>query len=131
MLIDPGIVARLGAVLSKALESGARILVECPALGAMIAGRLRSVKRAFALTPIETAQMPARQRYPDYALAVDVSAANAEARHRHSVDFGERRFRRKSTGHNAHDRAGIGPPRSPNRAIDRARQYSGTTRDEP
>src|SRR5712675_2890239 len=49
VLVDPGVIARLGAVLADAFEAGAGILMERPALGAVIAGRLRSVERRFAL----------------------------------------------------------------------------------
>src|SRR5262245_55085478 len=38
VLVDPRVVARLGAVLSKALEAGTGILMERPALGAVIPG---------------------------------------------------------------------------------------------
>ena len=64
VLIDPGVVARLGAVVADAFEAGARILVERPALGAVIAGRLRSVERTLALAPVEAAEMAARRATP-------------------------------------------------------------------
>jgi hypothetical protein len=38
VLVDPGVVARLGAVLADTLEAGAGVLVKCPALRAVIAG---------------------------------------------------------------------------------------------
>ena len=65
--------------------------------------------------------MAAGQRHPDDALTVDVAAARAEARHRHIVDFGERRRRRVGAGIEPNDRAGIGAQRAPHRAVHRAR----------
>ena len=67
VLIDPGVVARLGAVVADALETRARIFVERPALRAMIAGRLRPVERTLSLGAIEAAEMAAGERNPDYA----------------------------------------------------------------
>ena len=49
MLIDPGVVARFGAVVADALKTGARIFVEGPSLLAVIARCSRSVQRTFAL----------------------------------------------------------------------------------
>src|SRR6185295_7838138 len=43
VLIDPGVVARLGAVLTDTLESRAWILVERPALWTMLTRRRRAV----------------------------------------------------------------------------------------
>src|SRR3954451_18787148 len=90
VLVDPRVVARLGAVLADALEAWAGILVERPALRAVVAGRLRAVERALAQTAIEHAHVPARERHPDAALLVDVAAAWAEARQRHVVLLGPR-----------------------------------------
>src|SRR5580700_5688312 len=87
VLIDPGVVARLGTVVADALETRAGIFIERPALRAMIAGRLRSVERALALAAIESTKMAARQRYPDHAFAVDVAAARAKTRHRDVIDL--------------------------------------------
>src|SRR6202008_2619985 len=56
VLVDPGVIARLGAVLADALEAGAGILIERPALRTMIAGRVRPVERSLALAAIETAE---------------------------------------------------------------------------
>src|SRR4029079_5356570 len=44
VLVDPRVIARLGAVLAYALDPRARILVERPALGAVVAGCLRAVE---------------------------------------------------------------------------------------
>src|SRR3981189_2891993 len=82
VLVDPTVVARLGAVFADAVEARPRILVERPALRAMIAGRLWSVERTLALAPVEAADVAARERNPHHALAVDIAAARAEAWHR-------------------------------------------------
>src|SRR5580704_7939625 len=89
VLIDPGVVARLGAVVADALEARAGIFVEGPAFRAMIAGRLGTVERTLALAAIESAEMAASQRHPDHALTVDIAAARAKARHRGVIDFRE------------------------------------------
>src|SRR3984885_12509500 len=78
VLIDPAVVARLGAVVADALEAGARIFVERPAFRAMIAGRFWAVERALAFRAMEAAEVAAGERHPDHALAVDVAAARAE-----------------------------------------------------
>src|SRR5262249_16717337 len=90
VLVDPAVIAGLCAIRADAFEAGAGILIEGPAFGAVIAGCFRSIERALALAAIEAADVTARQRYPDYALAVDIAAARAEARHRHVVDFRQR-----------------------------------------
>src|SRR6185369_4502686 len=93
VLVDPRVVARLSAVIAYALEAGARIFMERPALRAMIAGCLRAVERPFAQAPIEHAHVSASERDPDAALLVDVAAARAEAWHRHVVLLGQRLVR--------------------------------------
>src|SRR4051812_23609221 len=93
VLVDPRVVARLGAVLADALEARAGILVERPAFGAMVAGRLRAVEGTFAEPAVEHAEVAARQRGPDASLLVDVGAAHAEARQRHVVLFSQRLVR--------------------------------------
>ena len=50
------------------------------------------------LAPVEAGKMPARQRRPDDALAVDIGASDSEPRQRHMVDFGERRMGRMDPG---------------------------------
>src|SRR5262245_51248500 len=57
VLVDPRVVARLGAVLADALEARARILIEAPALGAVITGGRRPVERSLALAPVEAADV--------------------------------------------------------------------------
>ena len=121
------VVARLGAVLADALEARARILVERPALRAVIAGRLRAVERTLALAPVEAADVAARERHPHHALAVDVGAAHAEARHRHVVDFRQRGLRRvRSRERSARSRRGCraATPRSSRRPGSASRRRS-------
>src|SRR6185503_17350087 len=60
VLVDPGVIARLGAVLAQPAEPRSRVLVERPTFRAMIAGRLRTVQRPLALAPVEADQMAAR-----------------------------------------------------------------------
>src|SRR5215472_5417132 len=88
VLVDPGVVARLRAVLADALESRPWILVNAPAFGTVIAGGLRSIERTLALAPIEAGEMTAPERGPDDAVLVDVGAADAEVGLRHVVDLG-------------------------------------------
>src|SRR5205814_3646230 len=94
VLIDPRVIARLGAVLPDALKTGAGVLIERPAFWAVIAGGLRSVERPLALAPVEAADVAASHRRPHDTLLVDVGAADAEVRLRHVVDLGKRRRRR-------------------------------------
>src|SRR5262249_29321837 len=117
------VVARLGAILADPLEAGAWILIEAPALGAMIAGRLGPVERPLALAPIEAADVARAHRGPYDALLVDVGAANTEVRLRHVIDLGQRGGRRMGPGHESHDRRGAAEDsdRAPDRAIDGAR----------
>src|SRR5258708_4129447 len=74
MLVDPGVIARLGAVLADAFEAGAGILIDGPALGAMIAGGSRPIERTLTLPAVEAAEMAARHRRPDHAVFVDIAA---------------------------------------------------------
>src|SRR5262249_826801 len=89
VLIDPGVIARFGAVIADALKTRSRIFVEGPALRAVIAGCSRAIERPFALRSIEAAEMAAGERHPDHALGVDIAAARTEAGHWYVVDFGE------------------------------------------
>src|SRR5207244_569029 len=103
VLVDPGVVARLGAVLPEALEARTGIWVQRPALRAMIAGRRRSVERAFAFAPVEAGQMAAAQRCPYDAVLVDVAATEAETLLRHVVDFRQRGLGRIGAGDEAYE----------------------------
>src|SRR6185312_7934084 len=80
VLIDPGVIARLGAVITDPIKAGSRIFVESPAFWTMVAGCLRTVERALAFPPIEAREMTARQRGPNHPIAVNVAAANAKSR---------------------------------------------------
>src|ERR1700685_3076475 len=123
VLVDPGVIARLGRGIADAFEARARIFVESPAFRTMIAGGVGPVERAFAFAAIEAAEMAAGQRYPDHAFTVDVAAARAEAGCCDIVDFRKRRLRRIGAGIEADDRAGIGADRAPHRAVHRARHH--------
>src|SRR5258705_438026 len=48
VLVDPGVIARLGAVLTDTFEARAGILIDRPAFRTMIAGGVRPIERAFA-----------------------------------------------------------------------------------
>src|SRR6267142_1750368 len=122
VLVDPRGVARLGAVLADALEARARILVERPALGAVVAGRLRAVERAFAQAAVEYAHVAARERDPHAPLLVDIAAARAEAGQRDVVLLGQR-FVRILGRIDAHDGARAAAQRAPHRTVNRARHY--------
>ena len=113
------------------LKARAGILIKRPALGAMIAGRLRPVERSFALAPIEAAEMAARERRPDDALLVDVGAADAEARQRNVVDLRERRLRGIRPRNDAHDRARESPHGTPDRAVGRTRHHGVEAGHDP
>src|SRR6478752_2740109 len=64
VLIDPGVVARLDALVLEALKSRARISVELPAFGAMIACCVGTVERCLAEASVETHKVSARFRTP-------------------------------------------------------------------
>src|SRR6185503_18885374 len=85
VLIDPAVIARLGAVVADTFEPRTGILVERPALRAMIAGRLRSAQWRLALAAIEAAKVAAGKRDPHDTLGIDVAAAHAEARRGHVI----------------------------------------------
>src|SRR5262249_58308202 len=55
VLVDPRVVARLGAILADPLEAGPGILIEAPTFGTVVARGLRPVERPLALSPIEPA----------------------------------------------------------------------------
>src|SRR5262249_34832411 len=122
VLIDPGVVRRLAAaVIGYAAKLRAGQTIECPALGAVLAGRGRAVERAFAFAPVEGAEMAARERRPGDALAVDVAAARRVARQRHFVDLGERGLGWVRARIDPHNRARIAGHGAPDRAIGRRR----------
>src|SRR5215475_13664614 len=61
VLIDPGVIARLGAIITDPIKAGSRIFVESPAFWTMVASCLRTVERPLTLAPIEACEMAARQ----------------------------------------------------------------------
>src|SRR5207245_10417769 len=61
VLVDPGVIARLGTVLAGACKARARVLVERPPLRTMLASRGRPVERPLALAPVEARQVAARR----------------------------------------------------------------------
>src|SRR6266480_3862266 len=66
VVVDPGVVARLGASVLKTFEARPRILVVCESLGAVIAGRIRPIERTLALAPVEADQSAIRARPPQH-----------------------------------------------------------------
>ena len=87
----------------------------------MLAGRFRPVQRPLALAPVEAAEVPARERHPVDAVAIDVAAARPVAGKRRLVHFGERGLRRVRARIDPHDVAGHREShhRSPDRAVHR------------
>src|SRR5262249_55851654 len=120
VLVDPGVVARFDAG-RLALEARTRIAIERPALGAVVAGRVRAVERALALAAIEAHEAAVRGRAPDDAVLVDVAAADAVALLRHVVDF--RQFRLRIVTQEAR-RAAEHADGVPDRAVGRMRHHS-------
>src|SRR5665213_392232 len=86
----------------------------------MITGRCRPVERTFALAAVEAHEMAARTRAPQHAVAVDVAAANAEARLRNVIDFRQLGFRIEAQ---EAGRAGEGADGEPDRAVFRVRHH--------
>src|SRR4029077_6665808 len=80
VLIDPGVIARLGAVLADTFEARSGILIERPAFRAMIAGSGRPIERAIELAAVKAAEVTPRQPGPDHAVAVDIAAEDSERR---------------------------------------------------
>src|SRR5438128_1311147 len=85
VVIDPGVVARLGARTLEPFEAGARIFEVGEALRAVVAGRARAIQRVLAFAAVEADQAAVRARAPEHAVLVDVTAANADAFLRNSV----------------------------------------------
>src|SRR3954462_12602516 len=83
----------------------------------MLAGRFGAVQRRLALRPIEAREMPARERGPEHAVAVDVAAARTVSRHRRLVELGERRARGVGPRIDAHHVARKSERRAPYRAV--------------
>src|SRR5215469_5953071 len=120
VLVDPSVVARLGAGVLKTFEARPRILVEREAFGAMAAGRIRPVERTLALAPVEADQSAIRARAPHHPVLVDVAAAQADALLRNRIELAE-----LGLGIEAQEarRAGEHIERVPDRAIGRVRHH--------
>src|ERR1700722_7412673 len=117
VLIHPGVITRLDAHLRQVGEARSRQAMERPACGARVARRSRPVERPPALAPIELPQVSAREGYPHHAVAIDISAAHAEAGRRYIVDLAQAAARIE-----ANDGAGITKrDRAPDAAIRRIR----------
>ena len=131
MLVVPGVIARLRTVVADDLKTRAWELVEAPALGAVVAGRRRSVQRARALAPVEAPHVPAGQRHPDHALPVDIAAPGAESRQRDVVDLGQRRIRRIGAGRQPYHRTRVRPVGTPDGAVHRTGHHRIEAGDHP
>src|SRR5262245_5808263 len=59
VLVDPGVVARLDALVLEAFKTRAGILVELPTLRAVIAGCGRTIERSLAQAAVEADKMSA------------------------------------------------------------------------
>src|SRR6266436_3485800 len=60
VLVDPGVIARLGAVLTDTFEARAGILIDRPAFRTMIAGGVRPIERTLAFAAVKAAEVTAR-----------------------------------------------------------------------
>ena len=124
MLVHPRVVARLGAVVADALEARTRVLVERPALRAMIAGGLRPVERRLALAAIEAAHVAAAERHPHDAVACRCrrrarrSRASARCRSRPAPCSGG-----LEPGASRTTAPGTPSDRAPHRSVHRARHH--------
>src|SRR5882724_3945390 len=89
-LIDPGVVARLGAARIRHVRKlWPRVRIERPALGTVLSRRLGSVEGPLALAPVEAREMPAGKRRPHDAVPVDVHAARPVSWERRLENFRE------------------------------------------
>src|SRR5262245_38376535 len=88
-MVDPGVVARLGARIRHVVEAWSGILVQRPTLRAMIAGRLGPVERTFALAAVELEQVTGGAGPPQPAVGADVAAAQADALFRNGIELAE------------------------------------------
>src|SRR5262249_47138814 len=128
VVIDPTVVARLGAGVLEAVEARARIPVVREAFGAVIAGRLRAVERGLAPATVEADERAVRARPPQDAVLVDVAPAHADAFLRNRVELRQLRLRVEAQEAGATDEHVDGVP---DRAVGRMRHHGvGTgTRD--
>src|ERR1051325_474759 len=131
VLINPRVITRFRTVFTNAVETGPRVLIKRPPFGAVIARRLGSVQRAFALFPIEAPEMAAGKRYPDDSSGIDVAPPHSETRRRNFVDLSKRRFRRVRARFDTDNGPGITTYSAPDRAIHRIRHDGVKTGDNP
>src|SRR4051812_11207151 len=120
VVIDPGVIARLGARALEPFEAGTRIFEVGEALRAVIAVCIRPVQRVLAFAAIEADQAAVRARAPEHAVLVDVAAANADAFLRNGIEL-----RQFGLGIEAHE-AGLTNERVdgvPDRAVGRMRHH--------
>src|SRR5262249_25864259 len=75
VLVDPGIVARLGAGVLQTFEARPRVLVNRASLWTVIAVRVRPIERTLALAPVEADQSAIRAGPPQHPVLVNVAAA--------------------------------------------------------
>ena len=97
VLVDPGVVARLGASVFEAFEARSGILVERPSPpGNDCRLRVGPLSGPLHLRRSKLIKVAARARAPEHAVLVDVAAADADAWLRHckeldSCVFGSKR----------------------------------------
>ena len=87
--------------------------MEAPAFRTMIAQCIGAVQRSRTLAAIELTHMPAAERHPDDAIAIDVCTAYAEVRRRHIIFLDQCRLWRVVTRIEAIDRARDAGVRTP------------------
>src|SRR5262249_36538578 len=118
--VDPGGGAHFGAALDfhvAKLRAGER--VKGPALGTVLAGR-RGTVQDLALAAVEAAEVAARERDPEGAVGVDVTAARPVAGERDFVVLGERGEGGIPAGRDARDAAWVACHGAPHGAVERA-----------
>src|SRR5581483_5307048 len=93
VLVYPGVIAGFDAPVFETFETRSGILVELPSFGAVIAGCLRTVERAFAQAAVEADKVSARFRTPGDAICIDVAAADADAGFWHGEELRKLRLR--------------------------------------
>src|SRR5881628_26745 len=119
-LIDPGVVARLGAARIRHVhELWSRVWMKRPAFRTVLTSCGGPVERPLAFTAIEAREMPAGERRPDDALAIDVHAARPVSGQGWLEDFGERGRRRVGSRIEPNDVPGEAEHRAPDGAVDR------------
>src|SRR5262249_53816400 len=90
----------------------------------MLPGRVRAVKRTLAFAPVETAEMTARQRYPEHAVGIDIAAARPEAGRWHLIELGECGVGRIVARRNQNGPAGIAQHAAPHCSVSGADRHA-------